>query len=100
MKNLKIYGSKSPCFLFFLLQQPSSARIQPKHPIPRKNHLINSISNHLSLPKNESLAVLESLLELIKKTLADGEDILISGFGKFNVNEKSERRGRNPMTGE
>jgi integration host factor subunit alpha len=39
-------------------------------------------------------------LEILKKTLENGEDILISGFGKFWVREKRERRGRNPATGE
>jgi integration host factor subunit alpha len=42
----------------------------------------------------------ETLLEIIKKNLEDGEDIMISGFGKFCVKEKKERRGRNPATGE
>jgi integration host factor subunit alpha len=50
--------------------------------------------------KNQSSAVTESLLEIIKRTLASGEDVLISGFGKFCVNEKAKRRGRNPATGE
>lgn len=36
----------------------------------------------------------------MKNTLASGEDILISGFGKFCVKRKSERRGRNPVTGD
>ena len=40
-----------------------------------------------------------SMLETIKKTLENGEDVLISGFGKFLVKEKNERRGRNPATG-
>jgi integration host factor subunit alpha len=40
------------------------------------------------------------MLELIKSTLASGEDVLVSGFGKFCVKKKSERRGRNPATGE
>jgi len=44
--------------------------------------------------------VVESLVETIKNTLANGEDVLISGFGKFCVKEKRERRGRNPQTGE
>jgi integration host factor subunit alpha len=44
--------------------------------------------------------VVESILEIIKKTLENGEDVLISGFGKFCVKEKNERRGRNPQTGE
>ena len=64
-----------------------------------KDHIINSISNHLDLPKNESTALFNSMLETIKKTLENGEDVLISGFGKFLVKAKSERRGRNPATG-
>ena len=64
-----------------------------------KDHIINSISNHLDLPKNESAALFQSLLETIKKTLESGEDVLISGFGKFLVKEKKERNGRNPATG-
>jgi integration host factor subunit alpha len=44
--------------------------------------------------------MIETLLELIKFTLASGEDVLISGFGKFCVNEKRQRKGRNPATGE
>jgi len=43
--------------------------------------------------------MLETLLELIKSNLEKGEDVLISGFGKFCVKEKNERRGRNPATG-
>jgi integration host factor subunit alpha len=50
----------------------------------------------LGFPKNQSTDIIESLLEIIKSTLASGEDVLISGFGKFCVNEKRERRGRNP----
>jgi integration host factor subunit alpha len=42
----------------------------------------------------------ETLLEIIKSTLASGEDVLMSGFGKFCVKEKRERRARNPVTGE
>jgi len=42
----------------------------------------------------------ETLLEVAKKTLEEGEDVLISGFGKFCVKEKDARRGRNPQTGD
>jgi len=48
----------------------------------------------------QSFLVLISLLEIMKSTLASGEDILVSGFGKFCVKEKAERRGRNPSTGD
>lgn len=63
-------------------------------------HIINSIQNQLNIPKNKSSEIVESLLEIIKSTLESGEDVLISGFGKFCVKEKGERRGRNPATGE
>ena len=46
--------------------------------------------------RKRSVEVLENLLEIVKRTLESGEDILISGFGKFCVKEKGERRGRNP----
>jgi len=65
-----------------------------------KADLTDAIYNQLDLPKTKSAQVVESLLEIIKKTLEDGEDVLISGFGKFCVKEKGKRRGRNPQTGE
>ena len=64
-----------------------------------KAHLADSIHNQIGLPKNQSVQVLESILEIIKKTLENGEDVMITGFGKFYVKEKKERRGRNPATG-
>jgi len=65
-----------------------------------KEQIVNSIYNNLDLPKPRSAQIVESFLEIMKKRLEDGEDILISGFGKFCVKDKSERRGRNPTTGE
>ena len=65
-----------------------------------KTHLVDSIHNQLGLQKNQSIQAVESILEIIKKTLENGEDVLITRFGKFYVKEKRERRGRNPATGE
>jgi integration host factor subunit alpha len=65
-----------------------------------KDHLIESIRNRLGISKFESIRILESLLETIKRSLSNGEDVLISGFGKFIVKEKATRKGRNPATGE
>ncbi len=48
----------------------------------------------------ECFNMIETLIEIIKSTLETGEEVLISGFGKFDVKEKTERRGRNPATGE
>lgn len=65
-----------------------------------KAQIVESSCSHLDISRNMSIELVESLLEIIKKTLADGEDILISGFGKFCVKDKRQRRGRNPQTGE
>ena len=65
-----------------------------------KNHIIDSIQDSLGYPRNKSVELTETLLEIIKKNLENGEDIMISGFGKFCVKEKKQRRGRNPATGE
>lgn len=64
-----------------------------------KAKIIDVIHNQLGYPKNQSAELLEILLEIIKGTLEKGEDVLISGFGKFCVKQKKERRGRNPATG-
>ena len=65
-----------------------------------KNAIVEQIQAGLGFPKNQSLEVTESLLELIKSSLESGEDVLVSGFGKFCVKEKAERKGRNPATDE
>jgi integration host factor subunit alpha len=65
-----------------------------------KDHLVNSIYTSFDFPKGKSANLVESLLELIKGRLENKEDVLISGFGKFCVKDKNDRRGRNPATGE
>ena len=54
----------------------------------------------LGFNRKKSVQMLENLLEIMKKSLSSGEDVLISGFGKFCVKVKRERRGRNPATGD
>lgn len=65
-----------------------------------KDHLVNSLYNNLDIPKSKSTSIVETLLGSIKNTLENKEDVLISGFGKFCVKDKKDRRGRNPATGE
>ena len=65
-----------------------------------KEKIIDSIYNQVGLSKSQSRTVVEMLLEIMKQSLEGGEDILISGFGKFVVKAKSARRGRNPQTTE
>ena len=52
------------------------------------------------LSRKQSSEGIEALLEIMKQTLESGEDVLISGLGKFCVKNKSRRKGRNPATGE
>jgi len=63
-----------------------------------KNDIVTAI-HEIGFSKKKSVDVIEALLEIIKHRLEEGEDVLISGFGKFCVMEKKARRGRNPATG-
>ena len=65
-----------------------------------KADLIEEIMVGNGFSRKKSVETVETLLEIIKKTLGIGEDVLISGFGKFCVKAKKERKGRNPATGE
>ena len=63
-----------------------------------KNSIIEQV-NELGFTKKKSVEIIELLLETIKNTLQKGDDVLISGFGKFCIKNKNQRRGRNPATG-
>jgi integration host factor subunit alpha len=65
-----------------------------------KADIVSQLTNHLGFTKKQTAETVETLLEIIKRSLESGEDVLISGFGKFCVKEKAERRGRNPATSE
>jgi len=63
-----------------------------------KDRIIDNLYKDTGLMKSEAAQTFQSLMEIMKQTLESGEDILISGFGKFCVKEKKERKGRNPAT--
>jgi len=65
-----------------------------------KSDIVAKISDSIGFTKKQSTNTVECLLEIIKRTLESGDDVLVSGFGKFCVNQKNERRGRNPATGD
>jgi len=65
-----------------------------------KAHIVENLFAKNLFTKGESAQIIETLFELIKQSLQEGDDVLISGFGKFSVKEKQQRRGRNPQTGE
>jgi integration host factor subunit alpha len=64
-----------------------------------KSHIIESLNNHCGHSKIKSIKLADAVLDIVKTTLESGEDVLISGFGKFSVSDKHERKGRNPSTG-
>jgi integration host factor subunit alpha len=65
-----------------------------------KDDLIQALYDQSGFSKHKSRDVIETVFELVKKALESGEDVLISGFGKFSVKKKAQRKGRNPVTGE
>ena len=65
-----------------------------------KSHLIDAITQQNGFTRKKSSETVETILEINKSTLAFGDDVMISRFGKFCVQDKRERRGRNPATGE
>jgi integration host factor subunit alpha len=62
--------------------------------------IAEQVHNHLGRNKKESAQMVEALFEIIKKSLEEGKDVMISGFGKFSLRERGERKGRNPLTGD
>ena len=64
-----------------------------------KKDIVEQVQKHLGFQKNMSVELTETLMEIVKSTLESGEDVLISGFGKFCVQHKRKRKGRNPATG-
>jgi integration host factor subunit alpha len=65
-----------------------------------KADIVEAVAKQNGYANKRSFEMIETLLEIIKSTLESGQDVMISGFGKFCVNEKKVRKGRNPATGE
>ncbi len=71
----------------------------PKTGTLTKAHIVKVVIETNGYTQKKAIETVEIMLELIKRTLESGEDVLISGFGRFCVKQKAERRGRNPATG-
>jgi len=65
-----------------------------------KVQIVEEIRQRNGFSRKKSMETVETMLEIIKESLGSGENVLISGFGKFCVKEKRERKGRNPATGD
>jgi len=66
----------------------------------RKADIANLLYERHGIPKREAAAIVELILDEVKETLAQGEEVKIAGFGNFTVRQKRARKGRNPKTGE
>ena len=64
-----------------------------------KADLIQKVYQVHDLTKVQAADVVEAFLKISKNCLENGDDLLVSGFGKFKVKQKKSRRGRNPQTG-
>ena len=66
-----------------------------------KADLVQQVYKNLeNLTKSQAADTVETFLRLSKDTLINGSDLLLSGFGKFNIRDKNPRRGPNPQTGD
>jgi integration host factor subunit alpha len=65
-----------------------------------KADMVELVYERIGVPKREAARIVETIFEIIKETLEQGENVKISGFGSFNIQHKKPRRGRNPQTGE
>ena len=65
-----------------------------------KADIIDAICDEIGFSKRESVRIAETMLDIIKETLENGENVKLSGFGSFNIQHKRARLGRNPQTGE
>ena len=65
-----------------------------------KIEMVNMLHDHIGITKTECLNLFESVFDIIKDELGKGNPVKISGFGKWTIKAKKERKGRNPKTGE
>lgn len=65
-----------------------------------KTNIVDQVQESIGYSRKRSSDLVETLIEIIKDTIGTGEDVLVSGFGKFCVKEKGARKGRNPATGD
>lgn len=65
-----------------------------------KADIVERVSEKIGTTRKDAQDLVEAVFDLLKDTLESGEDVKISGFGKFEARQKNDRRGRNPQTGE
>ena len=66
----------------------------------KKTQLIEAIAERTNVPKSQAQTYFDAFEEVVTDALKGGEEVQITGFGKFYVREQKAREGRNPQTGE
>jgi integration host factor subunit alpha len=64
-----------------------------------KAEIVEQVQSRTSFAQEDAIDVVESLFEMIRQSLENGDDVKLPGFGNFNVKSKRQRTGRNPKTG-
>jgi integration host factor subunit alpha len=85
-----------------IAREKAHATLEEDFSVPTltKAEIVENLFAKNLFTKGEASHIIETLFELMRQSLEQGEDVLISGFGKFSVKGKSRRRGRNPQSGE
>ncbi len=65
-----------------------------------KSDIVENLNNEIGLNKREAKELVDMLFNDIKNLLSEGHEVKLSGFGNFQLRDKSSRPGRNPRTGE
>lgn len=65
-----------------------------------KSELVDAVAKDAGLTKADAARALDSLVVTVTKTLKKGDEVAITGFGKWSVAKRGARTGRNPQTGE
>jgi DNA-binding protein HU-beta len=65
-----------------------------------KSQLVEAVAKDTGLSKSQAGNALDSITDHISKTLGSGDDVALTGFGKFSVSNRAARTARNPQTGE
>ncbi len=66
----------------------------------RKQDLVKSVAGKTNMPERQVDMVVQATFDAIRDSLAEGEEVTITGFGSFRISERGAREGRNPQTGE
>lgn len=103
MMNFMLYTNISPthvAFQLFIMNDSHQGEVEKAMTLTKADLIQQIYNNHKTLTKSQSTESVETFLALAKTSLISGQDLLLSGFGKFNVKDKKSRRGRNPQTGD